>query len=302
MRTRSLRRTFHNDPKAAWSARRALGELRGEISPQTYETLSLLVSEVITNAVRHALCGPGTHVRLEVVASPAIVRAEICDRGLGFDPSGVAPPDAERVGGWGLYLLEELSDLWGVVHDEERGWTRVWFELENHENGASPDDERRGNGRVHRLPASVARLTLALPTSTAATRAAWAALPFRDVRRTPVRVPDVAPKRGEKRTHGAQIAPFVRSANSVCNGSVTCRRSGELLLRSRGLLGALVPLGPRPVRRLALAERGVGAAVPEQRRLHEARRLSRRRPSRGRPRRAALQSKLSSTPSGRERA
>ena len=157
MKTRSLRRTFHNDAQAAGSARRALRELRGEISPQTYETLSLLVSEAVTNAIRHALCGPGTHVRLEVVASPAIVRAEICDRGLGFDPSGVPAPDADRVGGWGLYLLDELSDLWGVVQDENSGWTRVWFEVANHMD-AAPDEDERGHGRVNRLPSSVARL------------------------------------------------------------------------------------------------------------------------------------------------
>lgn len=157
MQTRSLRQTFHNDPQAAWSARRALRQLRGEISPSTYDTLSLLVSEAVTNSVRHALCGPGTHVRLDVVVSPGIVRAEICDRGLGFDPAGVPVPDADRVGGWGLYLLDELSDLWGVVHDEERGWTRVWFELEN-QTGAELDGDERSNGKVHRLPSSVARL------------------------------------------------------------------------------------------------------------------------------------------------
>jgi anti-sigma regulatory factor (Ser/Thr protein kinase) len=157
LRTRSLTRTFHNDPQAAWSARQALQEFRGDISPRSYQTLSLLVSEAVTNAVRHALCGPGTHVKLEVVVSPAIVRAEISDRGMGFDPSGVAEPDPDRVGGWGLYLLEELSDLWGVVHDEERGWTRVWFELGNH-GDAAPDGDERSEGRVHRLPSSVARL------------------------------------------------------------------------------------------------------------------------------------------------
>jgi len=112
---------------------------------------------VVTNAVRHALCGPGSHLRLEVVVAPAIVRAEIRDRGLGFDPSSVAAPGVGRVGGWGLYLLDELSELWGVVQDEESGWTRVWFELPNHE-GAPVDEERRSQGRVHSLPSSVARL------------------------------------------------------------------------------------------------------------------------------------------------
>jgi anti-sigma regulatory factor (Ser/Thr protein kinase) len=157
LKTRRLRRTFHNDPQAAWAARQALKELRGEIAPSTLQNLGLLVSEAVTNAVRHALCGPGTHVMLDVVVSPALVRVEVSDRGMGFDPAQTAPPDPETVGGWGLYLLEELADLWGVVHDEERGWTRVWFEIAN--NGGPIEDEQRDEGRVHRLPSSIARLS-----------------------------------------------------------------------------------------------------------------------------------------------
>lgn len=157
MKTIRLRRTFHNDPQAAWAARRALRELRGEIAPDTLQTLGLLVSEAVTNAVRHALCGPGTAVMLDVVVSPSLVRVEVGDRGMGFDPAQTPPPDPDRVGGWGLYLLEELADLWGVVHDEERGWTRVWFEVAN--DGAPEfDEEHRDEGKVHRLPSSIARL------------------------------------------------------------------------------------------------------------------------------------------------
>jgi anti-sigma regulatory factor (Ser/Thr protein kinase) len=153
LETRRLTQTFHNDPEAASQARRALRELRGQVAPSTYRDLGLLISELVTNAVRHALCGPGTHVRLDVVVSPSLVRAEVCDRGMGFDPSMAPGPDVDAVGGWGLYLLDELADLWGVVHDEERGWTRVWFELEAPVLGAG-----RHNGAVHRLPASLAQL------------------------------------------------------------------------------------------------------------------------------------------------
>ena len=36
-------------------------------------------------------------------------------------------PDPSRPSGWGLYLVRELSDRWGIDHDGE---TRVWFELD----------------------------------------------------------------------------------------------------------------------------------------------------------------------------
>ena len=154
METRRLTRTFHNDPEAASQARQALRELRGRVEPSTYRDLGLLISELVTNAVRHALCGPGSHVKLDVVVSRSLVRAEISDRGLGFDPAQAPGPDAETVGGWGLYLLDELADLWGVLQDEDRGWTRVWFELE----APALDDSHRLHGGVQRLPSSLARM------------------------------------------------------------------------------------------------------------------------------------------------
>ena len=36
-------------------------------------------------------------------------------------------PDPARPSGWGLYLVRELSDRWGVERNKQ---TRVWFELD----------------------------------------------------------------------------------------------------------------------------------------------------------------------------
>ncbi len=53
------------------------------------------------------------------------VRLEVTDHGPGFqmiDPE----PEPERPGGWGLALVETISDRWGIERGER---TRVWFEL-----------------------------------------------------------------------------------------------------------------------------------------------------------------------------
>jgi anti-sigma regulatory factor (Ser/Thr protein kinase) len=111
-------------PGAAATARRALGRLKSELDPPVLENLRLLVTELITNAVRHA--GVRTVDLLVVVTGPA-VRVEVIDTGPGF-----TPPTHNRgggaEGGWGLFLVERMSDRWGVGEDDPG--TRVWFELD----------------------------------------------------------------------------------------------------------------------------------------------------------------------------
>jgi anti-sigma regulatory factor (Ser/Thr protein kinase) len=89
------------------------------------ETLKLLVSEVVTNAVRHG----GSHGPVELHASwNSEIRVAVQDHGKGFSPSPRnGGPD--EPGGFGLYLVGQLADRWGVETD---GGTTVWFVLQRH--------------------------------------------------------------------------------------------------------------------------------------------------------------------------
>jgi anti-sigma regulatory factor (Ser/Thr protein kinase) len=111
-------------PEAAVRARRALGGLRSELDEPTLESLRLLVTELVSNAVRHA--GSRT-VDLMVLVTRPSVRVEVTDRGPGFDPAARGVK-RDREGGWGLFLVERLADRWGVAGADPG--TRVWFELE----------------------------------------------------------------------------------------------------------------------------------------------------------------------------
>jgi anti-sigma regulatory factor (Ser/Thr protein kinase) len=109
-------------PEAPSLARKALEDLDGALDPARMPDVRLLVSELITNSVKYGGEGP---VRLEVAASPERIRAEIVDQGVGFTPKTRDAEDLDKVGGWGLHLVEHLTDRWGT----HEGSTHVWFEM-----------------------------------------------------------------------------------------------------------------------------------------------------------------------------
>jgi anti-sigma regulatory factor (Ser/Thr protein kinase) len=104
-------------------ARGALDEMEGRIGTERMRDARLLVSELVTNAVRHA---GGEAVRLVVALDADMLRIEVHDPGDGFELKP-PPDDPLRASGWGLVLVDELADRWGVDHDPQ---TRVWFEMD----------------------------------------------------------------------------------------------------------------------------------------------------------------------------
>jgi anti-sigma regulatory factor (Ser/Thr protein kinase) len=115
--------SLRGGPEAAARARRALSKLRADIDPPLMETLRLLVTELVSNSVRHA--GSET-VILKVLVGRTAVLTEVTDEGPGFDPAETGQPGSED-SGWGLFLVERLAHRWGVSQNADV--TKVWFEL-----------------------------------------------------------------------------------------------------------------------------------------------------------------------------
>lgn len=108
-------------------ARRSLDELDGCIPAERMHNVRLLASELVTNAVRHAGLGPEDSIRFRVLASVKLVRVEVHDGGPEFGIPNSGAPGPDQVGGRGLYLVQVLSDRWGVEHDD---LVYVWFEMD----------------------------------------------------------------------------------------------------------------------------------------------------------------------------
>lgn len=108
-------------PEAVGAARRVVAEVvNGHVDDECLDTLRLLVSEVVTNSVRHS--GAREALELSLCLNGEVLVA-VTDRGSGFTPRARAGA-ADDVGGWGLHLVERLSSHWGVARE---GFTRVWF-------------------------------------------------------------------------------------------------------------------------------------------------------------------------------
>src|SRR3954470_122831 len=116
------RMTFElpRDKHAPAVARASLGGFAQTLGEKRFEATRLLVSELVTNAVKY---GGNGSVRLEVERDPARFRGEVIDSGSGFEITDRAEG---QEGGWGLPLVEHLADRWGTF----RGSTHVWFELD----------------------------------------------------------------------------------------------------------------------------------------------------------------------------
>jgi anti-sigma regulatory factor (Ser/Thr protein kinase) len=110
------------DPSAPGVARHALSQWFGEcLDDEALDTGKLLVSELVTNAVRH---GVG-HIQLAADLDDYHLLIEVADEGTGFASSMRDIPFHEK-GGHGLDIVAATSSRWGIYE----GTTHVWAEIE----------------------------------------------------------------------------------------------------------------------------------------------------------------------------
>jgi anti-sigma regulatory factor (Ser/Thr protein kinase) len=110
-------------PQSVRAARNALYELRDDLPENRLYDASLCLSELVTNAVQHP--GAGGDLELTLALDEDRLRVEVADEGRGFEPG---PPTEGDERGWGLFIVDNLSDGWGVEPGER---TVVWFEIEH---------------------------------------------------------------------------------------------------------------------------------------------------------------------------
>ena len=94
------------------------------VEGETLTVMVLLVSEVVTNAVAHAV--PPVSLIIHINEERARVEVRDCARELPI----IKRPPPTQPGGRGVALVDMLATRWGVGYDELDGQLKsVWFEL-----------------------------------------------------------------------------------------------------------------------------------------------------------------------------
>jgi anti-sigma regulatory factor (Ser/Thr protein kinase) len=86
----------------------------------------LVASELVGNAVRHSGCQLHHRLRIRVSRREGRLRISVHDPGLSGQAADPGRGDAAEPGGWGLWIIGQLSEAWGT---ERPDGYRVWAEL-----------------------------------------------------------------------------------------------------------------------------------------------------------------------------
>ena len=111
-------------PTSVGAARRFVRDvlMSRDVSTYVVDTVELLTSEVVTNAIVHGRSGPQLAIEIDGHVVRVAVRdlsPELPVRRLGH---------VDDVSGRGVVIVEELASAWGVER-ERNGAKRVWFEV-----------------------------------------------------------------------------------------------------------------------------------------------------------------------------
>ena len=100
------------------------GWLNDRMGPERADDARLIVSELVSNAVRHGGVPQGRDIVLGVHASESSVKIVVEQPTRAH--AHMVEPSAEREGGIGLTIVDRLADSWGV----ELGVPgKVWFAI-----------------------------------------------------------------------------------------------------------------------------------------------------------------------------
>jgi serine/threonine-protein kinase RsbW len=118
---RSNRTFIRNTPEAPAAARRYVRQALTGLPRDVVDTVSLMVSELATNCVRHA----NSDFTMTIERTGRHVRVDVADSGAGQVATRF--PEPSEVSGRGLCVVDRLSDTWGVTEYLDREGKSVWF-------------------------------------------------------------------------------------------------------------------------------------------------------------------------------
>jgi anti-sigma regulatory factor (Ser/Thr protein kinase) len=123
----SIELSLAPDRFAPQLARRALSDLTDGLEDGLRERGAVVLSELVTNSVRHAGLAGTQRVAVVLRLWPEAIRMEVTDPGYGFEPGDPRPGKTDGSGGWGLWVIDRMTDRWGVDFESS---TNFWCEFD----------------------------------------------------------------------------------------------------------------------------------------------------------------------------
>ncbi|CAN5878491.1 hypothetical protein BH23ACT12_BH23ACT12_09530 [soil metagenome] len=90
---------------------------------------SLILTELVTNVIRHGCSGEDDELEVDIERSAGSLRIQVTQPGPLFDPREVLRRPPKELGGWGLVMLDRLCSGWGVDHDQNAVWAELAVDL-----------------------------------------------------------------------------------------------------------------------------------------------------------------------------
>ncbi len=115
-----------HDASAPALARQFIDEHRDHLDPSMIEDAQLLVTEIVTNAVRYGRPEIVVQLRLD----PPALGIAVADAGAQLpDRPAVMPKNPAATGGRGLGIVDALATQWGVIPGTNAAGKIVWFDI-----------------------------------------------------------------------------------------------------------------------------------------------------------------------------
>ena len=121
-----LRMSLPAEPSAQRIARSAIRERWQAMDEQVLTDLLLIVSELVSNAVRYGR----PDIELSMRAAPVSIDVSVLDHGPELPPTTLRPVDMWTAeSGRGLHIVDRLSSQWGVDPLPDEPGKAVWASL-----------------------------------------------------------------------------------------------------------------------------------------------------------------------------
>lgn len=114
-----------NDAAAPAIARQFVRDHSDHLPPELIADAALLVTELVTNAVRYGR----PRITVRITLDPPRLGVLVRDEGADLPPREPVQPPMESAAGRGLVIVDRVSSDWGVVPAITSSGKTVWFEL-----------------------------------------------------------------------------------------------------------------------------------------------------------------------------